>query len=168
VIRNLVAVLGRSETIDDSVFSVLKEHAEKSIRVILSSPKRGKDDASQVKMIIGLIQNLLQTYNLSLSPQVMEETTNFICSNFSSLDVDTKMAALATCEGQNPHRSVKVVKAGLEDREATIRNCALDLAARIGPLFFEKELEKLKEDDDEEVRDGATKLLARLSPSNKK
>jgi len=168
VIRTLVNSLGRSESIDDAVFSVLKEHAEKSIRVILNSPKKGKDNASLVKMIIGLIQNLLQTYNLSLSPQVMDETIDFISSNFAELDVDTKVAALGTCEGQNPHRSVKVVKAGLEDPESTVKSYSLDLAARIGPLFFDKELEKLKNDYDEEIRDAATKLLARFKQGNPK
>jgi HEAT repeat protein len=168
VIKTLVTCLGRSEPIDDAVFSVLKEHAEKSIRIILNSPKKGKDNASLVKMIIGLIQNLLQTYNLSLSPQVMEETTSFISANFVELDVDTKIAALTACEGQNPHRSVKVVKAGLEDRESTVKSYALDLAGRIGPLFFDKELEKLKDDDEEEVREAATKLLARLKPGPQK
>ncbi len=168
VIKTLVNNLGRSETIDDAIFSVLKEHAEKSIRIILNSAKQGKDNSSLVKMIIGLIQNLLQTYNLTLSPKVMEETTDFISNNFTSLDVDTKIAALGTCEGQNPHRSVKVVKAGLEDQEQTVKSYALDLAARIGPLFFDKELEKLKDDYDEEIREAATKLLARFKSGSQK
>jgi len=98
----------------------------------------------------------------------MEETTNFSAANFAELDVDTKIAALGTCEGQNPHRSVKVVKAGLEDSDSTVKSYALDLAARIGPLFFDKELAKLKDDYDEEIREAATKLLARLTPTTKK
>ncbi len=168
VIKTLVSSLGRSETIDDAIFSVLKEHAEKSIKIILNSAKSGKDNSSLVKMIIGLIQNLLQTYNLSLSPKVMDETIDFIANNFTGLDVDTKIAALGTCEGQNPHRSVKVVKAGLEDQEQSVRSYALDLAARIGPLFFDKELEKLKDDYDEEIRGAANKLLARLKAGQQK
>ncbi len=166
VIKTLINCLGKSESVDEVIFSILKEHAEKSIRIILNSSKSGKDTAALVKMIIALIQNLLQTYNLSLSPQVMEETTNFISTNFAELDVDTKITALNTCEGQGPHRSIKVVKSGLEDPDPAVKSYALDLAARIGPLFFDKELEKLKEDDDEEIRDGATKLLARLKPGN--
>ena len=168
VIKTLVSSLGRSETIDDAIFSVLKEHAEKSIKIILNSAKSGKDNSSLVKMIIGLIQNLLQTYNLSLSPKVMDETIDFIANNFTGLDVDTKIAALGTCEGQNPHRSVKVVKAGLKDQEQSVRSYALDLAARIGPLFFDKELEKLKDDYDEEIRGAANKLLARLKAGQQK
>ncbi len=165
VMKTLINSLGRSETIDDAVFSVLKEHAEKSIRIILNSPNA--EPISLVKMIIALIQNLLQTYNLSLSPQVMDETTNFIATNFANLDVDTKITVLNTCEGQNPHRSVKVVKCGLDDPDRSVRSYALDLAARIGPLFFDKELEKLKDDEDEEVREAATKLLARFKQGNK-
>ncbi|HUI29737.1 MAG TPA: HEAT repeat domain-containing protein [Candidatus Acidoferrales bacterium] len=168
VIKTLVGCLGRSESIDDAIFSVLKEHAEKSIGIILESAKNGKDRTSKVKMIIGLIQNLLQTYNLSLSAKVMDEIADFISTNFSDLDMDTKIAALSTCEGQNPHRSVKVVKAGLEDAESAVKSYALDLAARIGPLFFDKELEKLKEDYDEEIRDAAVKLLARFKAGTQK
>jgi HEAT repeat protein len=168
VIKTLVGTLGRSETIDDAIFSVLKEHAEKSITIILNSAKTGKDNSSLVKMIIGLIQNLLQTYNLTLSPKVMDETIDFIAGNFTSLDADTKIAALGTCEGQNPHRSVKVVKAGLEDQEQSVKSYALDLAARIGPLFFDKELEKLKDDYDEEIREAANKLLARFKSGSPK
>ncbi len=162
VIAILVSHLGKTESVDNSIFSVLKKEPEEVLSVILTSAKNNRNMACTVKMIISLIQCLAKDDPLFLKSEIMESTADFVLENFERVDVDTKITALSTCAGLESTCSIRLVKAGLVDPELAVRSYALDLAARIGPQCFHKEFETLSEDYDEEIREAATGILTRL------
>ena len=63
--------------------------------------------------------------------------------------------------------ATEIVRAGLDDPETAVKSLSLDLAARIGPQFFGKELETLTGDYDQEIRSAAIILTTQLTSSRK-
>lgn len=162
IIAILISHVGKTESVDNSIFSVLKNQPQEVLSIILTSAKKNNNTTSLVKIIMSLIQSLTKADTLLLNSELMEDTVDFVSGSFEEVDVDTKITTLSTCAKLESPCSVKLVKVGLGDPELAVRSYALDLAMRIGPQSFRRELEKLTEDYDEEIRDAATAILTRL------
>ncbi len=166
VLEALIAHVGKTESVDNAIFSILKDRAEEVLPLILKFDNEKANAAALVKMTLSMIRNCAETSPGFTDSKVMEEAAVFISKNFLQLDVDAKVTALNACNDIGSHCAATLVKAALDDPESPVKIFALDLAARIGPQLFIQQLEKLSEDYDEDVRYTATAILSQLKPGH--
>ncbi|MFZ1083276.1 MAG: HEAT repeat domain-containing protein [Candidatus Kryptoniota bacterium] len=164
VLEILISHLGKSESVDNAISLILKDHIDEVFSIILKSGDRKENITPIVKMIISLIQNIAEKGNHDIYFKKIEDMFDFISKGFMDIDVDTKISALTVCDSIGLPSAVKLVKAALGDEEFAVKSYALDLAAKIGPQSFAEELGKLAEDYNEEISVAAATMLTGIKP----
>lgn len=167
VLTALVRHIGKSESIDTSILPILTGQAEKALPIALKQARAIENPVPTIKMIVLLIQNL--TGNNFKFPESDEtkEMAKFIGEHLSRLDVETRIVALSKCLLPGTAWAVELVRASLDDPESAVKSLALELATKIGPNYFQNELERLTGDDDVDIRSTAIILVTQLTSSRK-
>ncbi len=167
VLHSLINHIGKADSIDAAILAVLTGHAKKSIPIALARAQAIDNPVSTIKMIVLLIQNLSDTSFRFSEGEETRAMAEFIGKHLSSLDVETRIIALSKCISLGNVWAQQLVRASLNDPETAVKILALDLAAKLGPRLFEKELDTLTSDDDVEIRSTAI-ILVTQSTSNRR
>jgi hypothetical protein len=114
-----------------------------------------------------LIQNLSDTGFGFTDNNETRAIAGFIGKQLSELDVETRIIALSKCFAYGNVWAQELVRASLADPETAVKMLAIELAAKLGPRLFEKELDMLTSDDDVEIRSAAIILVTQLTSSRR-
>lgn len=167
VLAALISRIGKGDSIDSAILPILNGHADKALPLALAKAKKSENPVATIRMIVLLIQSLTDTNFKFPETDDTKEIAAFIGKHLPRLDVETRIIALSKCMLLGKVWAVELVRAGLDDPESAVKSFALDLAAKIGPQFFGKELETLTGDYDQEIRSAAIILMTQLTSSRK-
>ncbi len=158
----LIAHAGMSESVDSSIASVLKDQPEAAIYAAARYLESSHTKSPAGRIIIAMTQALSEEGITPKQPRILDEAASALTKHFSDFDAETKMTALGTCGFFQAAGAVRIIKAGLEDGDLTVKGYALDLAAQIGPKYFEKELGAISQEYDDDIRLAASALIEQL------
>ena len=165
VIAYLVGHIGRSEAVDNVIFSVLKDRVPETFELISGTEEISDEKLPPiVRMTLSLIYDSGSTDPGFMHSKILEDIIQFINRSYPKLDADSKISVLSTLTNVGPSSSISTIRLALEDPETSVKTYALDLAGRIGPQFFLSELQRLSEDNDEDIRYAVAAMLSGTKP----
>lgn len=167
VLAALISHIGKADSIDSAILPVLTAQAQKSVKITLTQALAADNPLPTIKMVVLLIQNLSDTGFGFPDNNETRAIAAFIGKHLSELDVETRIIALSKCFAYGNVWAQELVRASLADPETAVKMLAIELAAKLGPRLFEKELDMLTSDDDVEIRSAAIILVTQLTSSRR-
>ncbi len=167
VLAALISHIGKADSIDSAILPVLTAQAQKSVKIALTQALAADNPLPTIKMVVLLIQNLSDTGFGFPDNNETRAIAAFIGKHLSELDVETRIIALSKCFAYGNVWAQELVRASLADPETAVKMLAIELAAKLGPRLFEKELDMLTSDDDVEIRSAAIILVTQLTSSRR-